>query len=493
MKAIMVMFDSLNRRYLPPYGNGWVQAPNFSRLADHAVTFDNAYVGSMPCMPARRELHTGRYNLLHRSWGPLEPFDDSMPEILRQHGVYTHLVSDHQHYWEDGGATYHHRYTTWSIVRGQEGDRWKAVVGETDSLNRNLRPQDRVNRRYLTREELQPQSITFSEGLEFIETNHTADNWFLQIETFDPHEPFFTQRHYKDLYPDDYDGPDFDWPEYRRVAESEEVVERCCHNYAALLSMCDRNLGRVLDAMDRYNLWDDTLLIVNTDHGFLLGEHGWWAKCVMPFYNEVAHMPLFIWDPRSRRAGARSRRAGARAAALVQTIDLAPTLLDFFGIAPPPDMQGAPLRETIAHDAPVRQAGLFGLFGGHVNVTDGRYVYMRGPAGDNTPLYEYTLMPTHMRSLFTPGELRDAVMAPPFSFTKGAPVMRIPAAAPQNRDLLARELQTMLFDLAQDPYQERPLQDAAVEARMIAHLVRLMRANDAPPEQFQRLGLDPEA
>lgn len=269
------------------------------------------------------------------------------------------------------------------------------------------------------------------------------------------------------------------------MTESEEVVERCCHNYAALLSMCDRNLGRVLDAMDRYRLWDDTLLIVNTDHGFLLGEHGWWAKCVMPFYNEVAHMPLFVWDPRSRRAG-------ARASALVQTIDLAPTILDFFGIAPPPDMQGVPLRETVAHDAPVREAGLFGLFGAHVNVTDGRYVYMRGPATDNAPLYEYTLMPTHMRSLFAPDELRAAVMAPPFPFTKGVPVMRIPAAAPQNRDLLARELQTMLFDLASDPYQERPLRDPAVEALMIAHLVRLMRANDAPPEQFQRLGLDAE-
>ncbi|MBN1874690.1 MAG: sulfatase-like hydrolase/transferase, partial [Anaerolineae bacterium] len=102
-KAIMVMFDSLNRRMLPPYGCDWVHAPNFQRLAERAVTFTNSYVGSMPCMPARRELHTGRYNFLHRSWGPLEPFDDSAPEILKHNGVYTHLVSDHYHYWEEGG------------------------------------------------------------------------------------------------------------------------------------------------------------------------------------------------------------------------------------------------------------------------------------------------------------------------------------------------------------------------------------------------------
>ena len=255
MKAIMVMFDSLNRRYLPCYGNGWVQAAAFERLAAHTVVFDNAYVGSMPCMPARRELHTGRYNFLHRSWGPLEPFDDSMPALLREAGVHTHLVSDHQHYWEDGGATYHQRYTTWGMHRGQEGDKWKARVGEVPPMNSDLRPQDAVNRKYLTREEDQPQSKTFSEALEFLDTNHDADNWFLHIETFDPHEPFFTQQHYKDLYPDDYDGPEFDWPEYRRVDESDEEVARCRKNYAALLSMCSRNLAKVLDAMDRYDLW----------------------------------------------------------------------------------------------------------------------------------------------------------------------------------------------------------------------------------------------
>lgn len=83
MKAIMIMFDTLNRRYLPPNGCEDIHAPNFERLAKRSVTFDNCYIGSMPCIPARRELHTGCYNFLHRSWGPIEPFDDSMPEILK--------------------------------------------------------------------------------------------------------------------------------------------------------------------------------------------------------------------------------------------------------------------------------------------------------------------------------------------------------------------------------------------------------------------------
>jgi len=309
MRAIMVMFDSLNRRMLPGYGNTWTKMPNFSRLLEKTVTFRNSYVGSMPCMPARRELHTGRYNFLHASWGPMEPFDDSMPELLKTHGIHSHLASDHYHYWEDGGCTYHTRYNTWEISRGQEGEPWKGVVGEIDipeSLNSRRQGndgspfvrQDWINRQYMRKPEEFSQAKTFKKGMEFISANHHADNWFLQIETFDPHEPFYSPQQFKDLYPHDYRGPHFDWPSYSRVTESEHTVEHVRYEYAALLSMCDAHLGKVLDLMDAYDMWQDTMLIVNTDHGFLLGEHGWWAKCVMPFYNEVAHTPLFIWDPR---------------------------------------------------------------------------------------------------------------------------------------------------------------------------------------------------
>ena len=130
-RCVMVMYDTLCRHFMPSYGNEWVKAKNFQRLAQRTVQFDNFYVGSMPCMPARREMHTGRYNFLHRSWGPLEPFDDSMPELLDQQGVHSHKVTDHHHYWEDGGATYHQRYTTFNLVRGQEGDKW---IGDVEKL-----------------------------------------------------------------------------------------------------------------------------------------------------------------------------------------------------------------------------------------------------------------------------------------------------------------------------------------------------------------------
>ena len=83
MKAIMIMFDSLNRHFLPNYGCSWTVMPQFQRLAEKALTFDCFYGGSMPCMPARRELHTGRYNFLHSSWCPMQPFDDSVIKRMK--------------------------------------------------------------------------------------------------------------------------------------------------------------------------------------------------------------------------------------------------------------------------------------------------------------------------------------------------------------------------------------------------------------------------
>jgi arylsulfatase A-like enzyme len=128
MKTVFVLFDSLCRTAMGCYGATAVRTPNFDRFAERAVTFDSHFVGSLPCMPARRDLHTGRLNFMHRSWGPLEPFDNSFPEQMREAGIHTHLVSDHLHYFEDGGSTYHGRFRTWDFIRGQEYDPWKAMV-----------------------------------------------------------------------------------------------------------------------------------------------------------------------------------------------------------------------------------------------------------------------------------------------------------------------------------------------------------------------------
>lgn len=480
----MFMFDSLNRHFLPAWNEAVTDLPNFKRLQDRTVVFDRCYAGSMPCMPARRELHTGRYNFLHRSWGPLEPFDDSVPQMLKEAGIHTHLVTDHQHYWEDGGATYHNRYSTYEFFRGQEGDLWKGEVVDPETPDTltwrrgKLWRQDWVNRKYMQTHETHSQTRTVDAGIEFIETNKQAQNWFLQIECFDPHEPFFSSPEFKELI-GPWDGDHFDWPDYRPVLEDKTAVEHLRDSYSALLAMCDASLGRVLDAMDENDMWNDTALMVCTDHGLLLGEREWYGKNVQPWYRETINTPLFIWDPRLGKSS-------ERRAALVQTIDFGPTLLDIFDLKPTPDMQGRSVVPVIRDDSSHRKAALFGNHGGHVNVTDGRYVYMRAcKDGTNAPLEDYTLMPTRMDHRYQLDDLSDAELVPPFEFTKNTKVLKTRARPMGN----SYHLGTRLYDLNTDPSQLEPIRDAALERYMANLLVDLMRANDAPVSQFERMGL----
>jgi arylsulfatase A-like enzyme len=335
----------------------------------------------------------------------------------------------------------------------------------------------------MKRMEDQPQYTTFALGLEFIETNKNEDRWFLQIETFDPHEPFFTQKEFQDLYPHDWDPSVVcDWPPYAPVNEPIELIRHIHCMYASLVTMCDLMLGKILDVMDKENMWEDTMLIVNTDHGFLMGEHDWWAKTIQPWFQEVAHIPMWIWDP---RVGVMNEKREA----VVQTIDLPATILKFFDQKIPKDFQGKCLNETIKNDTKVRKGALFGVHGGQVNLTDGEYVYMRGAQNStNSPLFEYLLMPTRMARRFAPSELLDWEKHQGFSFTKGVPVMKVPA-----RRVFYTEQDTVLWNVQKDPKQKLAVRDEKIETEMIKLLVELMNEAEAPPEQYTRLGIpDPK-
>ncbi len=311
-----------------------------------------------------------------------------------------------------------------------------------------------------------------------MEKNHDQDNWLLHLETFDPHEPFYVPQKYLDMYPEDYDGKHFDWPR-GEVSEEPAEIAHCRRQYQALVTMCDYSLGRILDLMDRYDMWKDTMLIVGTDHGFLLAEHGYWGKNQMPYYNEVAHTPLFIWDPRYKEKGIHRQ-------SLVQMIDWMPTLLQYFQVGIPKDVQGSPLDEVIKHDTPNRAYALYGVFSGHVNITDGDYAYMRAPLPEKADeVYNYTLMPNHMNKRFDPEELQNAELVKPFSFTKGCPVLKVKS---KDKYKVSR-FGTRLYDLRTDPEEKTPLKNEDVENRMILAMIRAMKENDCPEEQFERLGL----
>jgi arylsulfatase A-like enzyme len=499
MKTVFVLFDSLNRAALGAYGGTEVATPNLDRLARRSMTFDRHYVGSLPCMPARREMHAGRLNFTHRSWGPLEPFDNSFAQILKDSGVYTHLITDHLHYFEDGGSGFHTRFNTWDFIRGQEHDPWIATVEPPVERYRqeysdkhypfdrsDKRFQGMVNREVIREEADFTTPRCFAAACDFLDRNRAAEDWLLMLECFDPHEPFHAPERFRDAFQTGYEGKILDWPRYAEVDESEEEIAEIRANYAALLAMCDEYLGRLLDYFDEHDMWKDTALILTTDHGFLLSEHGWWGKMRTPYYEEISHIPLMIHDPRVPQA------AGQRTVALTQTPDIMPTLLGLHDVEVPAEVRARDLHDVIAgRDVAGRDVAVFGVFGGPLGVTDGQYAYYQYPPDLYAEgLREYTLAPAHMDTFFTSKELETAKLSPPFDFTKGAPVLSIAALpdakrVPMNDGLAFGDVGTRLYDVLDDPMQERELDAPDVARRLIRSAVAVLEAHDTPDEVYR--------
>jgi hypothetical protein len=210
----------------------------------------------------------------------------------------------------------------------------------------------------------------------------------------------------------------------------------------------------------------------------------------MPYYAEISNIPLIVHHP------AHAARAGERRRALTQTTDLMPTFLDLFGVPFPKQVQGRSLAPLLGRDQDVRRATIFGMFGGPIGATDGRYTYYLYPDNLYGPgLHEYTLMPMHLHTLFTPAEMQTSQLAEPFDFTKGMPLLKIDALKDARRipmhdqKLFDPGVGTTLYDLAQDPRQERPFRDADLEARMRQAITDILLAHDAPPEFYTRYNL----
>jgi arylsulfatase A-like enzyme len=488
MKAIFIVLDTVRRDYLQAYGSGWVKTPNLQRLSERGITFDNHWVGSLPCMPARREFMTGRHNFIYRGWGPIEPYDDTLPVELRKRGVFSHLLTDHDHYFELGGENYHTAFNTWEFFRGTENDPWASFVDALALPEHmgQLSQQNWGNRKRQLKEEEFSGPRTAQAAVNWLEANGKADNWFLQVEIFDPHEPFYCTDKYREMYGDTWDGSLFDWPSYDVVKESPAAIEHIRKCYAGLLTMTDFWVGKVLDKVDELGLWDEALIVFTTDHGTMLAEHDYWMKNYMPMYNEIVHIPLVVHLP----GGA---NAGSRVAALTQTIDLMPTFLDHFGCPMPPHVHGQSLFKAI-NGQPLRQDGIFGYFGMTMNITDGRHVYMRNPINaDAGPLHAYTAMPTGGLNRWYPREVYDRVeMGRYFGHTYNLPLYKIPADGsaprpqPGEQSYIGRHL---LFDVVGDPLQARPLDEPALEQHFVERIAAHLAACEAPAEQYTRLGI----
>ena len=260
--------------------------------------------------------------------------------------------------------------------------------------------------------------------------------------------------------------------------------------YEALVARCDRELGRLLDCLDREDLWDDTVVILTTDHGLLLGEKEFLGKNRPPFFNEVARIPLIIAAPEALRGEGPVRVGG-----LTQTTDLMPTFLDLFDIGIPESVGGASLLPCLTGAKPgAHDAVLFGQFGAAINFTDGRHSYFLYPVeGMADELYQYTLMPTHMRSFFERIEFEGAEVVDDLAWARGFPVWRLRMRPDAKANMVSRypllDARDALYDLDADPGQTRPLDDPATARACRDRIAVLLKENDAPAEMFARFGL----
>jgi hypothetical protein len=291
------------------------------------------------------------------------------------------------------------------------------------------------------------------------------------------------------LYKDNYEGPPYNWSTYGPVKEPLEAVEHLKKLYAGLLTMTDHWLGKLLDKMDQYGLWEDTLLIFTTDHGHMLGEHGYSGKIVMHLYNEIAHIPLMVHVPGSKGAGTRVK-------ALTQNIDMMPTILDYHGIECPHDIHGLSWRDVLDGNCDLkRDAVIYGYHGRAMNVTDGEHTYLKSSASEqNCPCYTYTAIPITRGYLGL--KIMDEIEMGRFLKNTPYPVYKVPSdgtskrSNPENNYIGRYIKESLLFDIKNDYSQEKPLKNDQLEEKYKKVMKEILLKTGAPEEQFERLGLE---
>ncbi|MGV3028832.1 sulfatase [Streptococcus hyovaginalis] len=491
MRTILVLMDTLRKDFLKAYNSEtFVSTPNLDAFSEDAITFDNHFIGSTPCMPARRDLMTGRLNFLERSWGPIEPFDVTLPKVLQKHNVFSHLTTDHTHYFRLGGEGYINQFISWDFQRGQEGDPWVSHIRDPEWMPEQyygkLRKQYQANReKWYENEDAYPTPRTFKSAMDWLEDNKGEDNFFLQVEVFDPHEPFDVPSKYMKLYDDAYTGPYFETPNYGAVDVPEEAVDYIRKRYAALMTMTDVHFGRLIAKLKELDMYDDTLLIVTSDHGYFLGERELFGKNYMHNFNELAAIPLFVKDVDNRLRGERIDH-------VTQNIDVMPTVLDYHKIDIPEDVRGESWLPLIEGRDSKKRYALYGAHGITMNITDGHYTYFRAPNKENSPLFEYAGIPTTIRHYLGESNPEEIEMGRFLKRTR-FPVYKVPiqkaAILDGLPDMSDFTKDSLLFDLEKDPGQNYPIDDLRLEKELQGKLVEELAYHEAPEEQLDRLDL----
>ena len=351
---LFVMADDHAAHAIGAYGSKLLPTPNIDRIAREGALLRNCFATNSVCTPSRATILTGKYS--HKNGVPtFNTFDGSqwtVAQELQRAGYHTGMIGK----WHLGGRPT--GFDHWRILPGQ-GRYVDPVFISPDG--------EATIRGYVT-------DITTDLALEFLERRPVEKPFFLMYHFKAPHGPWqpdprdeaqFATREFTPPpnFDDDYAGrADAARTAEMRIADMTErqlkvspppglspaeqkqwKFQRYMRDYLACVASIDRNLGRVLDYLDRAGLRDNTLVIYTSDQGFFLGEHGWYDKRFM--YEESIRMPFVARWPGTIKPGTRSER-------MALNVDFAPTFLAAAGLRAPAGVQGHSLLPLLRGESP---------------------------------------------------------------------------------------------------------------------------------------------
>ena len=370
--VLFIAVDDL-RVELGCYGDSQVKSPNIDRLARRGTLFNRAYCQQAVCNPSRASLLTGLRPDTLGVWDLPTHFRENrpdvvtLPQLFKQHGYHTRNIGKIFHNWRQDDFKGDAR--SWSVPAVMH----YANHGSDKALVDGPVP---PNQSHVPKTEIRdvPDEAYFDGRIADLAVaaldELKSQRFFLAVGFWKPHSPFNAPKRYWDLYerseikPPAFPHPPADVPSIA-MHDSREILRAFAkrpagrptleetlalrHGYYAATSYVDAQIGKVVDALDRHGLRDNTIIVFWSDHGYHLGEHSLWAKTSN--FELDARVPLIIATP--------NHAGGQRTDAIVELLDLYPTLADLCDLPAPEDLEGVSLRPTLdAPSAVVKQAAI---------------------------------------------------------------------------------------------------------------------------------------
>ena len=345
MNIVFMIADDMNNA-LGCYGHP-VKTPNLDRLASRAVRFDRAYCQFPLCAPSRASFLSGRRPATTRVHSLAVPTREYMkdvvmlPEFFRNKGYYTAQCGKIYH---TGREHEDPRSWDWALPEAGKSPPKSEIIEKHEAADPRNHSMEWDKLR--TPDEMTPDGIVARTAVEQMGIAMRKNQpFFLGVGFRRPHSPYAVPKKYFDMYdpatiklPDVGNRSSFPPAAQYELENQPALTEKEQQDYVAAYYACnsyvDAQAGVVLDAVDKLKLWDNTIVVFFGDHGYHIGEHGMWHK--MTLFEESARVPLLIHIPGSGGAGKASR-------ALVELVDLYPTLVEACGFQPPGALEGVSL------------------------------------------------------------------------------------------------------------------------------------------------------